>query len=542
MMETIKSPVSDRHGNLIGILGIGRDITQRKDYENRLHRLSQFYAALSQCNETIIRSSDENELLQEICRISVQITQIKAAWVGFIDKNDGILRWVAGSGEGNEESTSANNAFGDKNDVLNSPFYQAIKMGQAIWFQDLHSDELNESFREMAKAHNYQSAASLPLHREGAVVGVLNLYANVEQAFDEDVRQLLSEMAVDISFALDNFILEEHRITSEKSLLESEQRFRGLVEQSLSGIYIIQDGKYVYANPRLAEILGFTSENDLVGKSITHFIVPEDRDTVTTQLHNLMNRKSSHIAFEARVKRSDGELVDIGVHGALASHLGRPAAIGLVQDVTDKKRAEEQLNTYVEKLQASLMQTVEVANILSEMRDPYTSGHERRVAEIAVAIGRELELDEQQLEGLRVAGYLHDIGKINIPSEILAKPSKLTELEYEIIKGHPEAGFNVLKDVDFPWPVAQVARHHHERINGSGYPDGLKGDEIILEAKITAVADVVEAMGSHRPYRPGLGIEPALEEIERGKGTLYDPRVAEACLRLFREKGYSLPD
>jgi len=187
------------------------------------------------------------------------------------------------------------------------------------------------------------------------------------------------------------------------------------------------------------------------------------------------------------------------------------------------------------------MRTVEVATTLSEMRDPYTAGHERRVAAIAVAIGAELGFDARRQEALRVVGYLHDIGKITIPTEILSKPGKLNPIELQLIQGHPQAGYEILKDVEFPWPVAQIVLQHHERIDGSGYPQGLKGEAILLEARIMAVADVVEAMSSHRPYRPGLGIDKALAEIERGRGTAYDPVVAEACLRLFREGRYQLP-
>jgi HD-GYP domain-containing protein (c-di-GMP phosphodiesterase class II) len=146
------------------------------------------------------------------------------------------------------------------------------------------------------------------------------------------------------------------------------------------------------------------------------------------------------------------------------------------------------------------------------------------------------------VEGLQVAGQLHDIGKITIPSEILTKPGRLTTLEYQLVQGHPRAGFDVLKKIEFPWPVADVTLQHHERVDGTGYPQGLKGDAILLEARIMAVADVVEAMSSHRPYRPGLGIDKALAEIERGRGTAYDRNVADACLRLFREKRYQLPE
>jgi HD-GYP domain-containing protein (c-di-GMP phosphodiesterase class II) len=172
------------------------------------------------------------------------------------------------------------------------------------------------------------------------------------------------------------------------------------------------------------------------------------------------------------------------------------------------------------------------------MRDPYTAGHQIRSAHIARAIAIEMGLDQDRIDGIHMAGSIHDIGKLSIPSEILSKPTNLTRLEYSLIKEHPRNGYEMLKDVESPWPLAEIIYQHHELINGTGYPRNLKGDEILVEARILAVADVVEAMASHRPYRASLGIEAALKEIEKNKGILYDNTVVDACLRLFREKGY----
>jgi response regulator RpfG family c-di-GMP phosphodiesterase len=215
---------------------------------------------------------------------------------------------------------------------------------------------------------------------------------------------------------------------------------------------------------------------------------------------------------------------------------------GVGTDITDKKRTAEQIEYHLVQIQIALMSTVKVVTALGEMRDPYTAGHQRRVAEIAVAIGSELGMDERQLEGLRVAGFLHDIGKIRVPSEILSKPGKLSPAEFQLVQVHPQASYDVLKDVEFPWPIADIALQHHERMDGSGYPRGLKGDAIRMEARIIAVADVIEAMSLHRPYRDGLGIERALAEIERGRGSVYDSAVADACIRLFREKHFQLSE
>ena len=207
-----------------------------------------------------------------------------------------------------------------------------------------------------------------------------------------------------------------------------------------------------------------------------------------------------------------------------------------------KDQAIEDLKNSFKRLHRSWLQTVEMTTAITDARDPYTAGHERRVAEIAVAIAIEMGLDTGTIEGIRVSGYLHDLGKIGVPAEILAKPGKLSALEFDLVKTHSERGYKILQEVDFPWPVAEVAYQHHERLDGSGYPRGLKGEEILLEARIMAVADVVEAMASHRPYRAGLGIEKALAEIERGRGTAYDPTAADTCLVLFREKGFRIPD
>ncbi|MCT0223973.1 HD domain-containing phosphohydrolase [Synechococcus sp. CS-1328] len=207
-----------------------------------------------------------------------------------------------------------------------------------------------------------------------------------------------------------------------------------------------------------------------------------------------------------------------------------------------KDKALEDLKNSFKRLHRSWLQTVEMTMAITDARDPYTSGHERRVAEIAVAIANEMGLDTGTIEGIRVSGYLHDLGKIGVPAEILTRPGRLSEPEFELVKTHSERGYKILKEVDFPWPVAEVAYQHHERLDGSGYPRGLKGDEILLEARIMAVADVVESMASHRPYRAGLGIERALTEIERGRGTAYAPTVADTCMALFREKGFRIPD
>ena len=203
-----------------------------------------------------------------------------------------------------------------------------------------------------------------------------------------------------------------------------------------------------------------------------------------------------------------------------------------------RQHAEEGRAAALTKLKKSLDGSIQMAASVTEMRDPYTAGHQQRVAKLATAIASEFGLGEEQVDGVHFGSLIHDVGKISIPAEILSRPGRLTEIEFMLIKTHPQAGYNILKNIDFPWPVAKMILQHHERLDGSGYPSGLKGDEIILEARILIVADVVEAMSSHRPYRPGLGIAVALEEIKRGRGTYYDPQIVDVCLHLFQNKRF----
>ena len=207
--------------------------------------------------------------------------------------------------------------------------------------------------------------------------------------------------------------------------------------------------------------------------------------------------------------------------------------------VLERRRAEDQLQTTLERLEKALEGTVRAMSLTIEMRDLYTAGHQRRVSSLAVAIGKEMQLPWDKIEGIRLAGIIHDIGKIAMPAELLSKPTRLTKTEFQLIKDHPRIGYDILKSIDFPWPVAHIILQHHERMDGSGYPDSLLGDAILPEARILAVADVVEALSSHRPYRPALGQAKALEEIRRGRGIRYDMRVVDACLKLFKEGRFS---
>ena len=330
------------------------------------------------------------------------------------------------------------------------------------------------------------------------------------------------------------------RKRTEQALREGEERFRSMLEQNISAVFVIEGGKLTYANRRAGEVLGYAQE-ELIGKSVFDLVVEADRPAIAEASRLLMSGELKTVEQEFKTLRGDGTVTDVGSHAVAAKLQGKRVILGIAQDIGERKKAQAEIARYIARLETTMESTLQAVSSMVELRDPYTAGHERRVGELAAAIGLEMNLPADRLKGLRLAGLVHDIGKISVPAEILSKPSRLTETEFELIKGHCQSGYDVLKGVDFPWPVAQIILQHHERIDGSGYPMRLKADEILLEARIMAVADVVEAMSSHRPYRPGLGLDAALDEIAKNSGRVFDAQVAEACLRLFREKNYTLP-
>ena len=318
------------------------------------------------------------------------------------------------------------------------------------------------------------------------------------------------------------------RDISERKRAEEEMRVKdNAIASSINGIAIADlEGNLTYANHSFLEMWGYHDEKDVMGRNVLEFWQAEED---AAEVMKVATKRGGWIG-ELLAKRKDGSAFD--VHAA-ASVVRDPSGrrvcrLASFVDITERKRAEEALRT-------TLNGTIQAIGQTTETRDPYTAAHQRRVTQLACAIAKEMNLPQDQIDGIRAAGLMHDIGKMSIPAEILAKPSKLSETEFDLIKAHPQAAYNILKSIDFPWPVADIILQHHERLDGSGYPKGVKDGDILLEARILGVADVVEAMSSHRPYRPALGIDKALKEIEKNKGTLYDPEVIDTCVRLFAE-------
>src|SRR5664280_477867 len=332
-------------------------------------------------------------------------------------------------------------------------------------------------------------------------------------------------------------ITERKRVS--EALQDSEEQYRLVVENAKESIIITQDMKVVFVNSAAIGMVGYSKEI-LTPKSFTDFIHPDDLNMVVDCHIKRLKGEEVPPVYSFRVIGQDGTVIWCEINAAVIQWKGKPATLNFLNNVTEHKLAEVKLQQTLDSLNNAVGATIQVMVSAIEMRDPYTAGHQLRSANLACAIATEMGLPQDNIDGLRMAGSIHDIGKLSIPAEILSKPTKLTDIEFSLIKEHSHSGYEMLKNVESPWPLAQIVYQHHERMDGSGYPRNLKGDEILMEARIMAVSDVVEAMASHRPYRPGLGIDVALEEIEKNRGILYDNAVADACLRLFREKSYQL--
>lgn len=334
-------------------------------------------------------------------------------------------------------------------------------------------------------------------------------------------------------------ITEHNRVDT--ALRESEEKYRLNFEHASDVIYTIDNDFMITSiSQSVKTILGFEPD-EIAGRTmeaLTNIIAPEYLEEALSNTMKVLKGQSSLEATYDFLSK-DGKRIVGETNSSPIIHDGKIVGIvGVARDVTDRKRAEEALEKSLGNLRKTLGMTIQAMALAVETKDPYTAGHQRRVADLARTIATEMGLTTDQIDGIRLAGTIHDLGKIAVPSEILSKPSTLSDIEFQLVKTHAQAGYDILKDLEFPWPIARMILEHHERMDGSGYPQDLSGAEILLESRILSVADVVEAIASHRPYRPAHGINDAFDEIMKQRGLLYDPDVVDACIRVF-DHGYN---
>ena len=332
------------------------------------------------------------------------------------------------------------------------------------------------------------------------------------------------------------------RKREQEALRENEELYRTIFDNTGTSMILIEEDMTIsMANDEFLRNTGYSSDEIIGRMKWTEIIHPDDLMRMIEQ-HRLRRETEGNAlpSYEFRYITKTGDIKDTLLNIKLVP--GTKKSIASLIDMTERKKAQEELHQTLERLGKAMNTTIHLLAGAVEARDPYTAGHQTRAADLARAIATEMEIPKAKIDGIGMAGAIHDIGKLSVPAEILTKSSKLTKVEFALVKEHAVKGYEMLKDVESDWPLAEMVYQHHERMDGSGYPRNLKGEEIIIEARILAVADVVEAMSSHRPYRPALGVEVALDEIEKNRGTLYDSTVADACVKLFREKGYHFPE
>ncbi len=348
-------------------------------------------------------------------------------------------------------------------------------------------------------------------------------------ATDYVIKEHISRLPFAVKDAIRRKKEEELRTSAERALEESERKFRLIAEKASDLIYRIElypEQKFSYVSPSSTKLTGYTPEDHYANPNLGFELVhPDDRE----KLRDLLEHVDRSPVVLRWIKKNGEVVWAEQLNVPIYDIDGRLIAIeGIARDVTERQKANE-------ALKRAFNSVVSVLSDMLNLKDPYTQFHEKNVAKLALEIAERMGLDEFAIESIRVAAMVHDIGKINIPTEILSKPGKLSDIEFEMIKKHPETAYEILRKVDLPWPVADIVYQHHERLDGSGYPRHLKSDEILLEAKIIIVADVIEAMSSHRPYRAALGFEAAIEEIKKNAGVLYDAKIVQICTSILEE-------
>jgi len=637
------------------MMGTHQDITERKQAEEALREREE---RLQKQNDSLLTLMSRGILFQSnLHKAIAEITEASAALIN----TERVSVWLY-----NQDYTEItcidlyrqsdhHHSSGEKPRSEEFPAYTAShQKGHVIAAVDVYTD----SRTSCIPASYYQengicSLLDAPVWISDRLGALLSFeHVGDQRVWTSEDARLATNMAalLSICFAYND------RKQAEEALQESENQYRILFENAGEAIYVAQDGRVVFGNPMTVTITGYAGE-EIASRPFTDFIHVDDRDMVRDRYVRRLKGESIPTRYSFRILPKNGGFRWVELAAVIINWKGRPATLNFMSDITDHKRAEDELRASEEKyrlifehsplgilsfdekgiivacndnfvkiigssrekliglnmlnlpnagvvlavknalkgrpgfyegdyssvtakkitpvrclfapmdsgrrqisggvgiieditdrknsmdqLRKALGGTVQAIALVVEAKDPYTAGHQRRVADISRAIATEIGLSPDQIDGIRMAGIIHDIGKVTVPAEILSSPRKLTNLEFSLIQTHAQSGYDILKDIEFPWPIARIVLEHHERMNGSGYPKGLTGDDILPESRILAVADVVEAMATHRPYRPALGLDKALEEITQNRGRLYDPDAVDACLRLFREKGYEIKD
>ena len=524
-METSVVLMRDSFGQPTGFRGIVRDITERKRAEETLQRAhDELEQRVADRTEELIRVNEE--LRADITDRKQTETALRESEERLRDIIFSIVDWVWEVDENGfyiYSSQKGFDIFGESlGDIIGKTPFDFMPPDEAKRVAAIFSEIVanKATIKDLENWNIGKNGKRICLLTNG--VPILDKEGNLKgyRGVNRDITE---------------------RKQAEEGLRESEERYRALFDHSLDLVYITDfEGRFIDANAAALNRLGYTRE-EIHSLNFASLLSDDQLLLAVKTLQEIRETGIHKSIMEFRLRHKNGSDVYVETRGSTVMSNGTPVAIqAIARDITERKRAEEQLRESLEQLRRAVETTIQVLVMAVEMKDPYTAGHQRRMTKLARTMATEMGLPPEKVEGLRMAGVIHDIGKITLPTEVLSKPTKLSAIELSLIREHVRLGYDILKDVESPWPLAEIVLQHHERMDGSGYPRGLKGEEILIEARILAVADVVEAMASHRPYRPALGIDTALAEIEKNRGLLYDSHAVDTCLRVFREKGYQI--
>jgi len=528
---TIKFPILIK-GKPRYLAGYTIDITERRQAEERIKHLNLVLRAIRNINQLISQENDRKRLIKGVCKSLTETSGYYHSWIVLLDQ-EGKIDTHAETGLGKEFLPMLKQL---KKGELTAIGRLALKKRDVVIIKDPASACPD---CPLAQEYSGRGAMTIRLEHSGKVYGIMSVSIPAHFIPDKEEQSLLKEVAGDIALGLHSIEMKEKLDEYTHHLKERVKEFNFLFQLSQ-----LLEKTDISLEVIIQKLTGLLPAAWQYPKITCVRITFEGKEYKTENFKKTIWKLSKDIKIDKKIigvlevyylkerpemdkgpfLKEEKDLITI-----IAQRLG---------SFIDRKSSVIQLQQSYQKIKIAMDATIETMSKIIEVKDPYTAGHQQRVSQLAIAIAKELDLSQDKVDGIRVASLIHDIGKISIPTEILSKSTVLSDIEFNLIKEHSQIGYDILKAIDFSYPVAKIVLQHHERINGSGYPNQLKGDEIFLEAKILGVADVVEAMSSHRPYRPALGIDAALEEISKNKGILYGSEVVDACLKLFKEKGF----
>jgi PAS domain S-box-containing protein/putative nucleotidyltransferase with HDIG domain len=504
------------------------EIMERRNAEEEIERNYQIQSVINSILRTSSETMSLKEQMERILDLILSIPWLSIQSIGSIFVCDEVKRELLMTAHRGLAETLV-----EKCKKL--PFGRCLcgkaAMSQEIVFADCIDDRHELYFEGMTPHGHY----CVPIMSSNRILGVINLYVKEGHRRKSSEEEFLTAVANTLAGII-------VRNKAQYALREREEQLLSVVQSTTDAIISVNgEGRVVLWNRGAENIFG-CKEAEMIGETLDVIIPGNARNIHGAALARAVSTgRLENVGRTVEVVGIAGDGREIPIELSLASWKGDGDQMfftGVLRDISRRKQTEMELKDNIEKLRKTMGGVIQTMAMTVEAKDPYTAGHQRRVADLARAIACEMNLDFELVDGIRMAGVVHDIGKIYVPAEILSKPGRLNEIEMSLIRLHSKVGYDILKTIEFPWPVAQIVYQHHERMDGSGYPQGLKGEDIIMESRVICVADVVEAMTYHRPYRPALGIDVAIDEITKNSGRFYDPDVVAACIRLFKEQGF----